>query len=409
MKATTPRVAFFACAYNEIDGLAINSRQLDEYARRRGVPFLSVHGGYENYLRARGNVSTVEFKRGWPSFPVDKNHDFDLYFWRHYRAAKDLVARFRPDLVHITGPSDVGMMGAVIAHKLQIPLVASWHTNLHEYAATRAASRLRLLPGNLRRHLTDGIESASLRLLTRFYRIPRVLFAPNPGLVAMLQRLTGKPCFLMTSGVDIDLFNPLQRDRTARPFTLGYVGRITVEKNIDWLVKLEAALCEAGQRNFRFLIVGQGAQELWLRQNLRHAEFAGVLHGEELARAYANMDLFVFPSETDSFGNVVLEALASGVPTVVTNGGGPKFTLGQSGAGAIANDQQDFIRQVGGLIRNRERLAEMSRAARIHAHRFSWDAIFDSMYDVHRHMITRELPLSIDREEIRSEPVFAEQ
>ena len=96
------------------------------------------------------------------------------------------------------------------------------------------------------------------------------------------------------------------------------MGRLSFEKNIAGLVQVQNELEQTGRNGFRFLIIGHGGDEAWLREHLRHAEFAGVLRGEALATAYANMDLFVFPSHTDTFGNVVLEALASGVPAIVT-------------------------------------------------------------------------------------------
>jgi phosphatidylinositol alpha 1,6-mannosyltransferase len=93
-----------------------------------------------------------------------------------------------------------------------------------------------------------------------------------------------------------------------------------------------------GVTNFRFLIVGHGGDEAWLRERLPRAEFTGVLKGEPLAEAYANMDLFVFPSHTDTFGNVVLEALASGVPAIVTPDGGPPTIVRDGVTGRIVPD-----------------------------------------------------------------------
>jgi len=90
---------------------------------------------------------------------------------------------------------------------------------------------------------------------------------------------------------------------------------------------------QAGVTGYRFLVVGEGADRVWLRASLRNAELPGVLCGEELARAYASMDVFVFPSTTDTFGNVVLEAMASGVPPVVTDRGGPQFLVDQGTTG----------------------------------------------------------------------------
>jgi len=121
----------------------------------------------------------------------------------------------------------------------------------------------------------------------------------------------------MPRGVDAELFHPAKRTRDLEDTVrvLGFVGRLSVEKNIGLLAEIEHAL---NQNKEKFLIVGHGGDEAWLRERMPRAEFTGVLRGEELSRAYANMDLFVFPSHTDTFGNVVLEALASGVPAIVT-------------------------------------------------------------------------------------------
>ena len=401
MSESNPRVAFFTCAYNEVDGVANTAHRFDEYARRRGLPLLTIHGGYESYCRTVGSVTSVEFKRGWASFRLDKKHDFDLNFWRHFQAAKAAVDDFHADLIHITGPSDVGMLGALVAHRLRIPLVASWHTNLHEYAGRRAAPLLGWLPRRWRPSALDKIEAISLRLLLRFHQIPRLLFAPNAELINLLEQGTGKPCLPMGRGVDLDLFAPQRRDRNSGPFTFGYVGRLTVEKNIHLFGRLEQALFAAGLRDFRFLIVGQGAEESWLRQHLRQADFAGVLRGEALARAYANMDVFVFPSETDTFGNVVLEALASGVPAVVTNAGGPKFIVQHGQTGFVAEDEPAFAQHMCWVMKNPGRCREMGRAARAFALSTSWDAVFDSVYAAYRSLLAHPMPQQTHRKQYR--------
>ena len=383
MSGKYPRVAFFACAYNEVDGVANTVHHFEAYAARRHLPFLSIHGGYESYRQQEDTLIKVEFERGWASFPLDKKHDFDLLFWKYYQTAKTLVHEFQPDLVHITGPSDVGIVGALIAHKLHLPLVASWHTNLHEYAARRTVSLFHWLPAGWRKAIRTTIEAGSLKALIRYYRIPRLLFAPNPQLISLLEKGTGKPCFPMSRGVDVELFTPERRDRQGGLFTLGYVGRITVEKDIGLLPEIEQGLLDAGYGNFRFLVVGQGAAEPWLRQHLRHAEFTGVLRGRELANAYASMDVFVFPSRTDTYGNVVLEAMASGVPALVTDKGGPQFIVQPGKTGFVAKNAREFVEQILWLAAHREQRETMSRAARAFALTNTWDAAFDSVYTLY--------------------------
>ena len=161
---------------------------------------------------------------------------------------------------------------------------------------------------------------------------------------------------------------------------IGYVGRLTVEKSVRFLADLERELIRSGVADFRFLIVGQGSEEGWLRANLRSAESTGVLTGEALGRAYANMDVFAFPSRTDTYGNVVLEAFASGVPAVVTDSGGPRFIIHHGENGFVTSDLREFASCVEGLIRNPPQLAAMRRSARSHALSASWDAVFDSVY-----------------------------
>jgi phosphatidylinositol alpha 1,6-mannosyltransferase len=374
------RTALFACAYSEVDGVATTVHNFERYARDRNLPLLVIHGSDHNRDSCNGTVRRVEFRRKFPKFAVDKKHDFDLLFWRYYEKAKAVLGEFQPDLIHVTGPSDVGMLGALLAHRLSIPLAASWHTNLHEYAEQRAMPILRFLPNNLKKALGRNIRKLSLKALARYYHIPRLLFAPNPELMELLQKLTRKKFCLMSRGVDVGLFSPDRRLRRAGLFTIGYVGRITAEKNIEMLVHLEQDLLKANMSHFRFLIVGQGSSVSWLRENLRHADFAGVLHGERLAETYANMDAFVFPSRTDTFGNVVLEALASGVPAIVTNDGGPKFIVRHGITGFVANHRRHFALSVIELMNHPEKHRFMRLAARDYALKQSWDAVFDNLY-----------------------------
>ncbi|MGB8014032.1 MAG: glycosyltransferase [Terriglobales bacterium] len=379
------RVAFFPDCYDEIDGVANTSRQFEAFAVRRKLPFLTVHGGTTDAIQKLGSTVRVTRRRGRLGFALDKKHDFDLAFWRHLHAVEAAVREFDPDILHITGPSDVGQLGVAIAHRLRIPLAASWHTNVHQYAEQRASALLFFLPVALRERLGAAIQRGSLLATLRFYHIAQVLFAPNRELIEVIEKGTGKSCYPMHRGVDTDLFDPRRRDRLDNTFVIGFVGRLTVEKNIRDLAALEQNLLQAGLTNFRFLIVGQGAEEPWLRANMRNAEFTGVLRGEALARAYANMDVFAFPSKTDTYGNVVLEALASGVPAVVTDGGGPQFIVRAGETGFVARDLSEFCSCIQKLAARPAQRENMRAAARTHAMTASWDAVFESVYAGYEH------------------------
>lgn len=380
MNDSTLRVAFFPDSYNEIDGVANTSRQFEAFAVRRQLPFLVVIGDNQSGSEQVGSVTRIAHRRGRFGFALDKKHDFDLAFWRYLTPVENAVRAFNPDIVHVTGPSDVGQLGVAIAHRLRIPLAASWHTNVHEYAEQRASSLLRFLPDAWRAQAGRAIRQGSLMATLRFYHIAQVLFAPNRELIQLIEQGTRKPCYPMYRGVDTSLFNPVRRARNDGDFVIGYVGRLTVEKNIHFLAELERRLSESGLANFRFLIVGQGAEESWLKANMRRATFAGVLKGEALAAAYASMDVFAFPSRTDTYGNVVLEALASGVPAVVTDSGGPRFIVHHGETGFVARDAEEFVAHFRTLAAETGRLQQMRAASRAQALLSTWDVVFESVY-----------------------------
>ncbi len=388
MIARPIRVALFPDSLNEVNGVANTCRNFVAYAQRSGLPMLLVSASDRPGLSQDGSITRLDLQRGAISFPLEKDLRYDLALFRYYRRVVDALRQFNPDVLHITGPNDFGMLGAVAAHDLGIPLAASWHTNVHEYAARRSD---RLLPRWIPRRakLLQSIEDVTFRLTAYFYQVARFHFAPNQELIDKLQSATRKPCILMERGVDLTMFSPAHRDRADDgQFVIGYVGRLSTEKKIRGFAGLSRAVKDAGYTNVKFVFVGQGGEEEWLRQHIPDAELTGVLRGPALSRAYANMDAFAFFSETDTFGNVVLEALASGVPAVVSDKGGPKFIVEHERSGFICSNNEAFSANMLRLISNRSLQRDMSIAAQQRAGRASWDAVFNNVYEVYR----RELP-----------------
>lgn len=378
-----PRVAFFPDSFLEVNGVARTARAIVDYAERHDLPLMCVHGGRRTRRVETDSVTRLELKRGPVGFAIEHDMRFDLLFWRHGPAVADALRAFRPDVIHITGPADVGQLGAWLGYRLRIPIVGSWHTNLHEFAARRVREKVWWLPPPARTRLTSATERQVLNAVMQFYRIPRALLAPNEDLVRQLAARTGKRPALMLRGVDTLLFTPARRTRPDEgEVHIGFVGRLSAEKGVRALLEVEQALL-AGNVPFRLVVVGDGAEREWLRRHLTRADFPGLLEGEALARAYADMDIFVFPSETDTFGNVVLEAMASGVPVVALARGGPRFTVKDGTSGVLAGDAHELAAATLALARDRARLQQMRRAARAQAEICSWDAIGDSLYSVY--------------------------
>jgi phosphatidylinositol alpha 1,6-mannosyltransferase len=392
MTARIPRVAYFPDSFHEVNGVAHTSRNFEAFARRRNLPFLCVRAGDRTQaILEDGNLWTLELSRSFLSIALEKDLRFDPAFLRHIPLIGEVLERFKPDLIHITGPSEVGMLGASLAGYLGVPLAASWHTNVHEYLARRSKWLLRLLPKQQSAQTEHTIEDMTMAAAALFYSAAGVLFAPNAELCAQLEKMTGKPCHLMPRGVDAELFNPDKRNRDPDDSeqVLGFVGRLSIEKNVTLLAQVQEELEAMGHKDFRFLIVGHGAEEGWLRERMLRAEIPGVLKGEALSEAYANMDLFAFPSHTDTFGNVVLEAMASGVPAIVTPDGGPKTIVQDGVTGRVVPDE-DFAAAVDEVLSDPAKHAAMRSAAREFALTMSWDSVFEGVYAAYDELLMED-------------------
>jgi glycosyltransferase involved in cell wall biosynthesis len=396
MSQTVPRVAYFPDSFHEINGVAHTSRNFAAYAQSHHLPFLCIRAGDNpsSPVDPSSAYQVLELPRSFAAFGIEKDLSFDPLFARHITRVERELDRFQPDLIHITGPSELGFLGAWFAHERGIPLAASWHTNVHEYAARRFQWFTSTLPAPHGERTAAQVESATLWSTAHLYRLAQVLFAPNKELCDLLERTTGRPCHLMQRGVDTHLFTPARRTRPPgdEKLILGYVGRLSIEKNVSLLPVIEKQLAALGIDNVEFLIIGHGAEEASLRVALptTKANIAGVLRGETLATAYANMDLLVFPSHTDTFGNVVLEALSSGVPAIVTPDGGPKYIVRQGETGFIAPDE-GFTDAIATLAHNRALLDTLRANARRYALGCSWDAVFDRVYAAYQTILPQRM------------------
>lgn len=379
------RPAFLPDTFHEVNGVAHTSRQFQLFARQQKIPFLSVYPGPLTEVTTDGAVTTMQLRRGFAKIGLDANLDYDPLLVRYAGRVMRQLKDFGAQVIHITGPGDMGLLGAYISWRLRLPLVISWHTSLHEYAGRRLERALAFLGRRTSRRVGSWAERRSLDILAWFYKRANVVLAPNQELVKMMADMTGRPSFLMSRGVDTELFSPERRKRTNRTFRIGYVGRLTTEKNVRFLAELGRTLITLGRTDFEFMIVGQGRETEWLRRNVPNVILTGVLRGERLAEAYAGMDLFVFPSATDTFGNVVVEALASGVPAVVTAEGGPKFLVQHGITGCVAPSDWDFISACNTIMSNETLRRNMRQAARQYACGLSWNRVFEHVFQAYQY------------------------
>jgi glycosyltransferase involved in cell wall biosynthesis len=377
------RVAYFPDSFLEVDGVAMTSNKLVGFARERKYPLICVHAGPETKTTQDGSITFVSLKRSPISIPMDHSLRYDPLLQRHVGRVRRELESFRPEVVHITGLNDISITGAYLAWRMDVPLVGSWHTNLHEYAVRRLYKFLRFLPEKARSGFAKFLEQKILDGAKLYYKMPQVLLAPNQELIDMLTAGTGRQARLMIRGVDTEQFAPHKRTINDGIVRFGFVGRLRAEKNVRLLAELEERLLQSGRNNFRFLIVGEGDERRYLERRMKTADFTGFLEGEQLSEAYANMDVFVFPSETDAYGNVPQEAMASGAPAIVSDMGGPKFFVTDGINGFVAHALEDFVKYATRFLDEPELLSTMRKTSRQFALTRSWDSVFEGVYSAY--------------------------
>ena len=290
---------------------------------------------------------------------------------------RDDVRRFRPDVVHVSTPDILCTRAQTLAKRLGVPVVASFHTRFETYFEFYGAGWLKPL------------AEAHLR---RFYRRSDHVLAPTPGIVAEMKRLRGDDrVTLWSRGVDRVRFAPERRDdqwRRAQGWSdedvvLLFFGRLVLEKGVRDFVSVVQRLRASGVA-VRPLIVGAGpARDEF--DALGDAVFTGHVEGEELARAIASADILLHPSRTEAFGNVVLEAMASGLAVVCAAADSAAALVENDRSGILcpADDLDAFVAAIGQLAGDADQRREMGHAAREASARFSWDSASASVLEVY--------------------------
>jgi glycosyltransferase involved in cell wall biosynthesis len=299
--------------------------------------------------------------------------------------------------IHTATPGPLGLAALAISKILGIPLSGTYHTALPQYALS--------LTGD------GGIEELVWRYTIWFYDQLRFVLVPSnsTGQELIDKGIDPSKIRAFPRGVDTDRFHPAKRDDRYLKNELGinagikllYVGRISKEKNLHLLVEVYKSLMEK-HKDIQFVFVGDGPylKELQGMMEGLPAVFTGYKEGEELSAIYAGCDLFVFPSATDTFGNVVLEAQASGVPVIVTDMGGPQENLINQKTGLIvkADSADCLLKGLETLLSDRSRLKEMGKAARRYMEGRSYDRAFEDtwlMYDGKRRSFEPELAAAV--------------
>lgn len=363
------KIAYFTDTFfPQINGVTNTFAKLEAYLNKNNIESLYIAPSYtNNILEEKPNVLRLKSCRFF-LYPECR-----VSLPEYSRISKALEA-FKPDMIHLVTAFNVGLTGLKYARRNNIPLVSSYHTNFDTYLKYY---RLRLF------------EKPLWSFFKWFHKHSRVNFCPSQDTLEILKSKGIERLKIWARGIDTNLFSPDMRDEALRKklnpdgkIMFAYVGRIALEKDLDILAESMKIILDKYHDQAVFIITGDGpyTDKLKAASNNR-AVFTGYLRGTELSRLYASCDVFVFPSSTETFGNVVMEAMASGLPVVTVNSGGVTDSVkdGYNGFLCKPRDAQSFSEAIARLIENPGLIREMSQSAREYTITRSWDNIFDQL------------------------------
>jgi glycosyltransferase involved in cell wall biosynthesis len=298
----------------------------------------------------------------------------DLRMGLASRGSLEKVWRERPpDLVHVVTEGPLGWAAVAAAKRLGIPVSSDFHTNFHTYS----------------RHYGFGLFARAVaRYLRTLHNRADCTLVPTAQMKADLEALSFERITVIGRGVDSCLFNPARRSEALRAAwgcrendTVAlHVGRIAPEKNVELFAKAAEEM-RAVDPTVRVVLVGDGPQGPALRKRFPDFVFAGMRRGEDLAAHYASADVFVFPSTTETFGNVTVEAMASGLAIVAYDYAAARQHLRHWVSAVLApfGDASEFVRMAGLLARGPQLRRRLGLEARRTAETITWDKVFDDL------------------------------
>jgi glycosyltransferase involved in cell wall biosynthesis len=356
-------VALVTGSYNYIrDGVALTLNRLVAYLLAHNVEVkIFAPVGKAPALDHVGDLCPV------PSFAIPFRPEYRLARGLP-RAQRDQLIAFAPDILHVATPDLMGHQAQKLGRERGWPTVASYHTRYDTY---------------LKYYHLDLLHGVAKRLERDFYNGCREVFVPSLSMAeALIADGVTTTLRLWPRGVDTHRFDPAKRSGAWRArrgladdeLAIAFVSRLVKEKRLDDFVAVVTQLKARGVK-CRALVVGDGPERQSLMWRLPDGVFEGFIVGEDLAIAYASADMFVFPSDTETFGSVTLEAMASGLPTICADATGSRSLVisGVTGFLAPIGDSRAMAEAALNLAGDAHLRGRMSAAARAHSLTFSWD------------------------------------
>ena len=317
------------------------------------------------------------------ALPMPFYKELDLVFVNPFRLYY-FIKRYRPDTIHISTPGPIGFWGMVIAKWLKIPLYGTYHTDFPSYLYANTNSKF--------------VKKTTIYFLRWFYKDFRAIFIRSNEYFDVIKselRFSEDRIYTIPAGIDLNRFNPNFKDENLWHRVYGlpkdvvvalYVGRLTVEKNVPFLLELWRDIAKEYPKAW-LVMVGSGKyykkRDEYKKSNIL---FLGHKEGKELSTIFASVNFFVFPSTTDTLGQVVMEALASGLPVIVSDKGGPKTLVNKDYKNGyiLEVDKDRFKSVIVELILDEKKREELSIGAKRSAKNFSFANSFNFFWKNHK-------------------------
>lgn len=374
------RIALFSGNYNYVrDGANQSLNRLVGYLLRQGAAVRV----YSPTVAEPAFLPTGDLV-ALPSLPIPGRAEYHVAMGLSPSVRRDLK-RYEPNVLHVSSPDPAGHRAVSWARTRRLPVLCSVHTRFETYP---------------RYYNLAFIEPLLEAILRRFYRRCDALVAPSESMAQVLrdQRMN-YDIDIWSRGVDREVFNPACRDmgwRQAQGFAddevvIGIFSRLVMEKGLDVFSDAIDDLRRRGVR-YRVLVIGEGPAREWFENRLPEAVFTGFLGGADLARAVASMDVLFFPSVTETFGNVTLEAMACGLPVVAAAATGSESLVDDHNSGRLI--RPGAIRQYADALQAYVTDADLRRrhgaAGEARSHDYSWDRINQAVADTYLRLIRQK-------------------
>lgn len=361
------RIALFSDTFfPQVNGVALTLKRLVDYLHGHGISL-------EVFVPGPGEESTPEHIHCVPSMPLVFYPECRMALPRYF-FIRNQLQRFQPDLIHIATPFNLGLCGHYYGKKYGVPLVASYHTHFDRYLQYYGAAFA--IP-------------VFWRYIQWFHKSCQMTLVPSQETQNHLFQQGISHVELWKRGIDCQQFTPEKATSSLRTqygignqFVILYAGRIAPEKDLDILLEIMDAMPPHLSEKLHWMICGEGPYlEEMRKKATKNITFTGFLPQEQLSILYASADLFCFPSSTETFGNVALEAMASGLPVIGADAGGVKEIIKHGDTGFLCTPRHvpSFMNALEELISNPSLIEIMGKRARNYALTQSWESIFDGL------------------------------